>query len=102
VKEDICRYEYIYLFVNRHRDTRIMSDDDDMAFAMFLQAQFNCEDHDINTGKESKLPTSLVDDAWEVIDPVPDIRQLFLQFNDEYFDGLLGGVEVRWSPRMTL
>lgn len=80
-----------------------MSEDDDLAFAMFLQEQFDNEgDHLDSSREKTKLPTSLVDDAWEMIDPVPDIRQLFLQFNDEYFDGLLGGVEVRWSPRMTL
>ncbi|KAK3718778.1 hypothetical protein QZH41_014053, partial [Actinostola sp. cb2023] len=79
-----------------------MSEYDDLAFAMFLQEQLNSENCDITTQKASNVPTSLVDEAWELIDPHPDIRQLFLQFNEEYFDGLLGGIEVRWSPRMTL
>ena len=79
-----------------------MVDDDDLAFALFLQEQFNNESSTIVTQNSSSNPKSLVDPAWEMIDPSPDIRQLFLQFNQEYFDGLLGGVEVRWSPRMTL
>nr|XP_006824211.1 PREDICTED: sprT-like domain-containing protein Spartan-like [Saccoglossus kowalevskii] len=47
-------------------------------------------------------PLSIVDDQWELLDPNPDIRMLFLAFNDKYFWGKLAGVEVRWSPRMTL
>ncbi|XP_069741192.1 DNA-dependent metalloprotease SPRTN isoform X2 [Narcine bancroftii] len=48
------------------------------------------------------LPLSVVDESWELTDPNPDLRGLFLQFNDAYFGGRLAGVEVRWSPRMTL
>ncbi|TGZ72337.1 hypothetical protein CRM22_002145 [Opisthorchis felineus] len=52
--------------------------------------------------KMSKTDMSLVDPMWELIDPAPDVRALFLQFNSTFFDGKLGSVEVRWSPRMTL
>ena len=44
---------------------------------------------------------SIVDPSWEMIDPVPNIRELFFQFNGAYFDGLLACVEVKWSTRMT-
>ncbi|XP_042217750.1 DNA-dependent metalloprotease dvc-1-like isoform X2 [Homarus americanus] len=37
-----------------------------------------------------------------MIDPNPDIHTLFLTFNDQFFWGRLTGVEVKWSPRMTL
>ena len=47
-------------------------------------------------------PLSVVDESWELIDPVPNIRDLFLQFNDAYFGGKLAGVEVKWSSKMTL
>ena len=47
-------------------------------------------------------PMSLVDPQWEILDPVPDARSMFLEFNDKYFWGRLAAVEVRWSPRMTL
>ncbi|KER20755.1 hypothetical protein T265_10775 [Opisthorchis viverrini] len=52
--------------------------------------------------KMSKTEMSLVDPMWELIDPAPDVRALFLQFNSTFFDGKLSSVEVRWSPRMTL
>ncbi|KAG1673031.1 SprT-like domain-containing protein Spartan [Nymphon striatum] len=45
---------------------------------------------------------SLIDDYWEKADPNPDIHALFLQFNEIFFWKKLTGVEVRWSPRMTL
>ena len=94
-----------------------MDEDEDLAYALYLQEQFDKENSpDLQEiGKSSGInsvsgsaklvttkPTSIVDPSWELIDPIPDIRQLFLQFNDEYFDGILASVEVRWSPRMTL
>ena len=36
-----------------------------------------------------------------MIDPTPDIRVLFQEFNKEFFWQRLDEVEVRWSPRMT-
>lgn len=54
---------------------------------------------------ENELPSqflSVVDPSWETTDPNPDVRALFLQYNDQYFRGKLSGVEVKWSPRMTL
>lgn len=47
-------------------------------------------------------PLSIVDESWETLDPNPDVRTMFLQFNDMFFWGKLCGVEVKWSPRMTL
>ena len=35
-------------------------------------------------------------------DSFPDLHQLFLYFNELYFEGLLSHVEVKWSNRMTL
>ncbi|XP_025105865.1 sprT-like domain-containing protein Spartan isoform X1 [Pomacea canaliculata] len=46
-------------------------------------------------------PLSVIDESWELLDPNPDVRALFLEFNDHYFWGRLVGVEVKWSPRMT-
>ncbi|ODN00040.1 SprT-like domain-containing protein Spartan [Orchesella cincta] len=45
---------------------------------------------------------SVVDSSWELVDPNPDIFELFAQFNQEFFWGKLGSVYVKWSPRMTL
>ncbi|XP_068433870.1 DNA-dependent metalloprotease SPRTN [Clinocottus analis] len=47
-------------------------------------------------------PLSIVDASWETLDPSPDVRAMFLEFNDTFFYGKLNGVEVKWSPRMTL
>ncbi|KAM6991978.1 LOW QUALITY PROTEIN: DNA-dependent metalloprotease SPRTN [Tautogolabrus adspersus] len=47
-------------------------------------------------------PLSIVDETWETLDPNPDVRAMFLEFNDTFFWGKLCGVEVKWSPRMTL
>ena len=45
---------------------------------------------------------SLVDPSWEMIDPTPNIHDLFFTFNQQFFWGTLHAVEVKWSPRMTL
>ncbi|TPX71909.1 hypothetical protein SpCBS45565_g00964 [Spizellomyces sp. 'palustris'] len=37
----------------------------------------------------------------DVADPNPDLHALFLAFDQQYFDGRLASVEVRWSDRMT-
>ncbi|NWS71960.1 SPRTN protein, partial [Crotophaga sulcirostris] len=47
-------------------------------------------------------PLSVVDEAWELLDPSPDVHGLFVQFNEALFWGRLAAVEVAWSPRMTL
>uniref|UniRef100_A0A8C5CZD6 DNA-dependent metalloprotease SPRTN n=1 Tax=Gadus morhua TaxID=8049 RepID=A0A8C5CZD6_GADMO len=47
-------------------------------------------------------PMSIVDESWEILDPSPDVRAMFLEFNAMFFEGKLSGVEVKWSPRMTL
>ncbi|NXG60635.1 SPRTN protein, partial [Hemiprocne comata] len=50
----------------------------------------------------SPLALSVVDEAWELLDPSPDVHGLFMQFNETLFWGRLAAVEVSWSPRMTL
>ncbi|XP_048841614.1 DNA-dependent metalloprotease SPRTN [Brienomyrus brachyistius] len=100
--------------------------DEDFLLAVQLQEQFDYEasssvwGDDINyeqSNKKRKLevnsaivpysappekPLSVVDESWEMLDPSPDVRAMFLDFNDKFFWGKLGGVEVKWSPRMTL
>lgn len=51
---------------------------------------------------QPERPLSIVDETWEMLDPNPDIRAMFLEFNDTFFWGKLCGVEVKWSARMTL
>ncbi|XP_053566979.1 DNA-dependent metalloprotease SPRTN [Bombina bombina] len=98
--------------------------DGDFLLALRLQEQYDQEEaqtqrkyQDVNpssprevlhkpvmavTGTARSKEMSVVDPSWEMIDPNPDIRALFLQFNDMFFWSKLSGVEVKWSPRMTL
>ncbi|XP_051849570.1 DNA-dependent metalloprotease SPRTN isoform X1 [Antechinus flavipes] len=74
--------------------------EDDFVLALKLQEEWNTE---VPAFVPSlKEPKSLVDEAWELVDPNPDPRALFLQFNELYFWGRLEAVEVKWSFRMTL
>ncbi|CAH0546875.1 unnamed protein product [Brassicogethes aeneus] len=43
----------------------------------------------------------LIDPSWEVIDPTPDIHNLFMAFNERFFWNKLLSVCVSWSKRMT-
>ncbi|NWX13228.1 SPRTN protein, partial [Aegotheles bennettii] len=53
-------------------------------------------------GASPDRPLSVVDEAWELLDPSPDLHGLFVQFNESLFWGRLAAVEVSWSKRMTL
>ncbi|XP_020642299.2 DNA-dependent metalloprotease SPRTN isoform X1 [Pogona vitticeps] len=86
--------------------------DEDFLLALRLQEEWEAQDGDdglveaVEDGAVSSSsaprPLSVVDEAWELLDPNPDIRGLFLQFNETLFWGRLAAVEVKWSPRMTL
>lgn len=102
--------------------------DEDFLLAVQLQEQFNNEssfspngfgqsskkrkvevaggDRDVvplwKPTAQPERPLSIVDASWEILDPSPDVRAMFLEFNDTFFWGKLSGVEVKWSPRMTL
>jgi hypothetical protein len=43
----------------------------------------------------------IIDQRWELIDPTPDVYQLFNQFNRDFFYEKLSSVFVEWSQRMT-
>ncbi|XP_061480473.1 DNA-dependent metalloprotease SPRTN [Rhineura floridana] len=83
----------------------------DFLLALRLQAEWEAEDEEVQVvtttttttpvGSPAR-PLSVVDDAWELLDPSPDVRGLFMQFNETLFWGRLAAVEVKWSPRMTL
>ena len=76
--------------------------DEDFALALQLSEEYATENKEINENKQLQKAMSIVDPAWELIDPVPDIRELFVEFDTAYFDGMLGSVEVKWSSKMTL
>jgi len=56
----------------------------------------------ISNSAYSERSLTVTDNSWELIDPNPDARGLFIEFNEKYFWNKLCGVEVRWSSRMTL
>ena len=85
------------------------NEDEDFALALKLFGELNQEEDSENQAKpswtENKNNTknlSIVDPSWELIDPVPNIRELFIQFNMAFFEGMLSSVEVKWSNRMTM
>jgi len=94
---------------------------DDYALALHLQEQLNDENSidvdepkyefptankpgqkNISNNVPNECASALIDNSWELIDPNPDARDLFVQFNQKYFWNKLSGIEVRWSSRMTL
>lgn len=89
-----------------------MDSDLDYALALSLQDQFRQEEERRRIKPEPELkdiekrydPRRIVDASWELEDPHPNIHDLFVQFDSMFFDNALvnAGVEVRWSPKMTL
>ena len=90
-----------------------MHEDEDLALALRLQEEWGNEASDDKEGDKWSVSSykshnrngarlSIVDPQWELLDPNPDARAMFLEFNKKYFWGKLSMVEVRWSPRMTL
>ena len=95
---------------------------DDYTLALQLQEEFDKENsiavddlsqyqlHVVNRPELRNISNStstghsstVIDNSWELIDPNPDARELFVEFNKKYFWDKLNGVEVRWSTRMTL
>ncbi|RMZ93712.1 sprT-like domain-containing Spartan [Brachionus plicatilis] len=55
-----------------------------------------------NLSIDAPLSSNLNDPTWELIDPCPDIRAMFLEFDKLYFWNRLGSCIVEWSKRMTI
>ena len=49
-------------------------------------------------------PKQIVDKSWELVDPHPNIYELFVHFDSMFFKSTLvnAGVAIKWGPRMTL
>ncbi|XP_017778753.1 PREDICTED: sprT-like domain-containing protein Spartan [Nicrophorus vespilloides] len=81
----------------------------DQELAAELQKQFEQEQHIeaptnslvYKTNKNKDSTKSLVDPSWELIDPTPNIHNLFIAFNQQFFWNKLLAVCVSWSKRMT-
>lgn len=72
--------------------------DEDFILAQQLQEEWDLQ---VANSHRPQEPLSVVDASWELVDPTPDLPALFLQFNDQFFQGKLEAVEVKWSKRMT-
>nr|CAB3266540.1 sprT-like domain-containing protein Spartan [Phallusia mammillata] len=80
-----------------------MGHDDDYALALSLSMQLNDGQRPSpHIPKAASQNRSIVDPELELLDPNPNIHQLFIDFNRTFFWGKLDMVEVKWSPRMTL
>ena len=94
---------------------RMAEEDLDYALALSLQEEFNRGSIQLSP-KRSKVPPpvhsvtkeydprSIVDNSWELTDPNPNIHDLFVRFDQMFFEGTLvsRGVAVSWSNKMTL
>ena len=78
--------------------------DGDFALAVALQEQLDEYERGKTQAPPIRTDISIVDNYWELADPNPNVHELFLQFDAMYFKSSLNnaGVEVKWSPRMTL
>ncbi|KAI7858579.1 SprT-like family-domain-containing protein [Circinella umbellata] len=79
----------------------------DLALARQLQLEeeqeYEKKQNSNNNNRKSHSPvTAIPDPSNELIDPTPDLHELFLAFDQQYFKGQLASVEVKWSKRMTL
>ena len=84
---------------------KVMSEEQnlDYAIALSLQDQYDKEKASKAVQRAPDLKR-IVDKHWELIDPNPDIHQLFVDYDSMYFWKKLtgSGVAVNWSNRMTL
>ena len=85
----------------------------DQDYLIALQIQYDLDnDENLDKSKDEKqtgnkqleMPPDkhLVNPEWELIDPNPDIRALFQEYDKKYFYSRLGSCIVEWSKRMTI
>lgn len=90
--------------------------DQDYMLAMQLQMQLDADDLEFDAKKsnanvsvvrkspnkscQSIVSDSLSNPEWDLIDPCPDIRAMFQEFDKKYFWNSLGSCIVEWSKRM--
>ncbi|XP_063791848.1 DNA-dependent metalloprotease SPRTN-like [Pseudophryne corroboree] len=60
----------------------------------------DCTDESTDDFSDFTENLSIVDEAWETIDPNPDIQELFTEYNDAFFQGKLADVPVEWSNKL--
>lgn len=58
--------------------------------------------NEIKKKTPQKRAMNLIDPSYELIDPNPNIHELFVLFSDQFFYGALGLCTVEWSKRLKL
>ncbi|NXA87926.1 SPRTN protein, partial [Melanocharis versteri] len=76
-------------------------EEQDKAAAEAAAAAAAAKRPDVSPYRSPLRPMSVVDEAWELLDPSPDVHALFVHFDQTLFWGKLEAVTVSWSPRMT-
>ena len=91
--------------------------DQDYMLALQLQMQLDADDSEYDAKKTSAQTSSkspnkfssqsnaseaISNPEWDLIDPCPDIRAMFQEFDKKYFWNSLGSCIVEWSKRMTI
>lgn len=93
-------------------------DNNDSDYLIALQIQYDLDDEYTNSKKNDETSMKhaielskplkneknnfIVSPEWELIDPNPDIRALFQEYDKKYFYSRLGSCIVEWSKRMTI
>jgi predicted SprT family Zn-dependent metalloprotease len=88
------------------------SNDNDFMLALQMQMQIDDDDEIVEEPLKTQKPlkkiqmpptiSSLGDPELDLIDPCPDIRAMFVEFDKLYFWSRLGSCLVEWSKRMTI
>jgi hypothetical protein len=84
---------------NNDDDVQILDDDAYTLTHAPVSSTSGGETHKISSSSSSGAMYSHTIEDETVF---PDLHSLFHAYDVEFFDGKLAGVEVRWSPRMTL
>lgn len=83
--------------------------DQDYMLALQLQMQYeeggaeqSSKQNEYKSPVKTSIPQPINDPQWDLIDPCPDIRAMFQEFDKKYFWNTLGSCIVEWSKRMTI
>lgn len=103
-------YQMALILQHRFEQEYKSTEQGDLELARHLQEQFEQEEavekpssslvyHQPKKGLNSSK--CLTDPSWELVDPTPDIHNLFIAFDQRFFWNKLQAVCVSWSKKMT-
>src|ERR1700722_17718461 len=89
------------LVVEWEKKSKITTTDNDEEESYLLALQLHEELNGYSARPVEKSELSVINRELEILDPTPDVAQLFVQFNKQFFHDQLVAVFVEWSQRMT-